>query len=311
MIDHRNLAGQELGRQIGPLHDALVHDLVLVLQVEPELERLDVLRGVEVDLLAVGAHQADAVGAVLQGEAGEAPLRRAGVERQTHALAVLIGQLLAVLHQLVPGRRRGVRIEAHLAEGVLVVVHDHRGALERDGVDAAINVGVQHKAVDEVIDERLSLRISGDQLVQRHGHLRIRHGEALRRQAHKQVRRVAALDGALDRGDGVVIVARVHGIHMDVRVLRVEVLRHRVNQRSRAAADVDREVHGQIERFRSRSHQAEHHDQGQESSYQFFHVQVSFSFIAILRPPSGSDYHRRDAKENFVFKIESFHFPFD
>ncbi len=166
VIDHRNLARQELGRQIGPLHDALVHDLVLVLQVEPELKRLDVLRGVEVDLLAVGAHQADAVGAVLQGEAGEAPLRGAGVERQAHALAVLIGQLQAVLHQLVPGRRRGVRIEAHLAEGVLVVVHDHRRALERDGVDAAIDIGVQHEAVDEVVDERLSLRVGGDQLVQ-------------------------------------------------------------------------------------------------------------------------------------------------
>ena len=260
-------------------------------------------------MLAVGAHQADAVGAVLQGEAGEAPLRGAGVERQAHALAVLIGQLQAVLNQLVPGRRRGVRIEAHLAEGVLVVVHDHRRALERDGVDAAIDIGVQHEAVDEVVDERLSLRVGGDQLVQRHGHLRVRHGEALRRQAHKQVGRVAALNGALDRGDSVVIVARVHGIHMDVRVLRVEVLRHRVNQRSRTAADVDREVHGQLKRFCDRSRQAEDHDQGQENSYQFFHVQVSFSFIAIFRPPTGSDYHRRDARRSALLKIESFHFP--
>ena len=306
MIDHRHFAGQELRRQIGPLHDALVHNLILVLQVEPELERFDVFGRIEVDVLAVRTHQADAVGAVLEREAGEAPLRGTGIQRQTDALALVVGQLFAVLDQLIPVLRRLFRIEANLAESVLVVEHDHRRALERDGVDAAIHIGVQHEAVDEIIHEGLTFRIGRNQIIQRHGHLRVRHGETLGRKAHEQIRRVAALNRALDRRNGIVVVAGVDGLNADIRVLRVEVLRHRVDQRGRAAADVDREVHGQVERFRDSGHQAENHNQRQKSAYQFFHCKVSFSFIAIFRPLPGLI----TTGKTRVSKIETFHFLF-
>ena len=274
MVDHGHLARQELGGQVGPLHDAGGHAHILVLQVQPQLERLDVFGGVEVDFLAVGAHQAHAVGAVLQGEAREGPLGGAGVERDAHAVAVFIGQLLGILDHFIPGGRRRLRIKPHFLKGILVVEHDHRGALEGDGVDAAVHVGVQHEAVDEVVHEGLAFGVGGDQVVQRHGHLGIGHGEALGGQAHEQVGRVAALDGGLDGRHRVVVVAGVDGLHLHIGVLGVEVGGHLVDELGRIAAYVDGEVHRKLQRlFRQggKDRGAYQRHEHEHESEKFFH----------------------------------------
>ena len=247
MIDHRHFASQELGGQIGPLHNAGGHALVFVLQVQPQLQRFDVFRRVKVYFFAVGAHQAHAVGAVLQGEAGESPLGGTGVKRNAYAVTVFVSKLLGVFHHFIPVLGRGFGIESNLGKGVLVVEHDHGGTLEGDGVDAAVHVGIQHESIDEVVYKRLSLGVGCDEVVQRHGHFGIGHSEALGGQAHKQVRRIAALNGGLNGRYGIIIVAGIYGLHLNIGVFRIKVCGHLVDEFGCISANVDGKVHRKLQ----------------------------------------------------------------
>ena len=65
VVNHGHFTCKELCGQVGPLYDSLCHAFILILEIQPELKRLHILRCIEIYTLAVFAHQVLSVGAVL------------------------------------------------------------------------------------------------------------------------------------------------------------------------------------------------------------------------------------------------------
>ena len=246
MINHSHFPCQKLGGKIGPLYDAGSHDLILVLQIEPELKSLNIPWGIKHDRLAVLCHQVLAVLAVLQAETGKGPLCGTGVQCKSYAIAVIIGQLLSVLHNLIPGCRRLLRIKAHFLEGILIIEHDHGASLERNGINLAVHIGILHESRKEIIDIFLAVRIRGNQVIQRHGHPGGSHGKTLGCQTYEHLRGSASLYSCLQLGHCIVIVAGIDRLYYDIRILCIKIITQILDQLRCGSAYIDRIVKGQM-----------------------------------------------------------------
>ena len=119
--------------------------------------------------------------------------------------------------------------------------------MEGNRINLSVHIGIQHKAIEEVVNIGLSLlSICRNQVIQRHRHTCGSHGKSLSRQAYKYIRRGSSLNGSLDFGHSVVVVSGIYGLHYDIRMLLVEVCADLLDQGSRRTSYVHRVVERQM-----------------------------------------------------------------
>ncbi len=184
--------------------------------------------GAEVDLggQAVPAVAVVAVfGVVLGGQLLDEPAVERGVEAVLlDRSALLDGELLGPLADLVERRRRLVRVEPGLLHGVGVHVEQRRRGVERHRPELALDRVV---AGDVGLDVRVLVELVGlDELVHRHDLLGVVHEARADVVDLHQRRRGLLLDGLLVRHDHLVVVALEHRLHGDLGVGLLEVLHH-------------------------------------------------------------------------------------
>ena len=239
---------QEVLAQGRPLDGALGHDPVGLAEIQPVFQRAHAAGRIEIGLVAGPVHQ-DLV--VLHGERAEHPVGIAG--RGDHdapaldpAGGVLLDQLFAHGRKLVPGRRRLVRIEPGVAEGVLVVVHDDGRALERDAPGLAAGLTVLHQGRVELVQPG-SLLVGLDDVVEGDDGVLLDQLVDVDREHDRELGRLAGLQRGQGLDAGVVVVARVDRLDLDVGVLLHEVGDQPVDDLGQRPADGHRIVHGKLD----------------------------------------------------------------
>jgi hypothetical protein len=240
---HGDLALEEILRRGAPLDDAFRVHLVLPRQVDPEPQRLDDARVVIGHLGAGLVGEDDVVlrRQRLEQPVGEARRRDLNAPADDVAGCIALGEPLGECDHLVPGRRRHLRIEAHLPEGILVPVLHDGGALEGDAPGLAAGAAVEHEALVEAVEPGLvGVR---HQLLEGHDGVLVDQREHVRREDDGELRRIAALERGDDLGDRVLVAAGIDGIDLDVRVRGREIGHHLVDDLGDRAADGDGIVH--------------------------------------------------------------------
>jgi len=248
MPHHGRGALEELLPQRAPVDGPLGHHLVLHGQVTPELHGLDHRRLVEVSPVAVLVHQ---FLTVLDAQRLEHPVgiaRGGDVEAPAGHVArgVLLGQFLGHGDHLVPGRRRLVRVQPHFLEGVLVVVHHDRGALERDSPGLALGLGVRHQGRVKGGEPLLVFR-GGGEIIEGDDDALIDQLENIDGEEHAELDRLVRLERGQRLHAGVVIVAGVDGLDLDVGVGFLEIGDHVVDDLGDRPADGHRVIHVKVD----------------------------------------------------------------
>ena len=242
------------------------HHAVDGAEVVPELQRLLGGRRVEVGHVAVAVHQHLVV---LHGQRAEHPVGIPG-RRNHHSpaldlLTALADKLLPGRDQIVPGRRRVLGIESGFPEGILVVVHDDGGALERDAPGLAPGHAVLHQRRVEGREPR-PLVIRLDDVVEGDDGVLLDQLVDVDREHDRQLGRLTALQRREGLDARVVVVAGVDCLDLDVRILAHEVRDQAVHDLGQRAADGDGVVHRQLHRLRDRREQqsrGQHQRRGQ------------------------------------------------
>ena len=219
--------------------------LVLARQVHPVGQRLDHLGLVVEGAVAVRVHED---GAGLRGKALEQPI---GETRRGHldaplrgrARSIGLGQLLREGELLGPTGGRLFRIEASLLEQLLVPVEHHGGALERRAPGLAAGLTVFHEGREKALQPLLVV-VALREVVEGNDRVVVDQREHVGGEDDGQRGRIAALVRGDQLDQGFLIGARIDRLHLDARILLLEVGRHRIDQLGDRPADGNGIVEG-------------------------------------------------------------------
>ena len=159
---------------------------------------------------------------------------------------VLLGQLLGHVPHLGPGGGSFFGVEAGSFEGVLVPVQNGGGALERNGVSLALELGVFHEGRIKRVHPSCVIR-GLDEVVHRHHSIFIGQQKQVGGQQNSRLRGVAAFDRRQDFGHGLLIVAGIDRLDLDARVFFLETGGVVVDDLGDWPADGDWKIHAHFD----------------------------------------------------------------
>ena len=160
-------------------------------------------------------------------------------------MGAVFRQLLAHRDHFVPGLRWAVGIQPGRAEHVLVVVGNDGRALERDAPGLALDPGVGHQRGVETVEPGLAV-IAFDQIIEGYNQSLFDQVIGIDREHDRQLRRLARVQRRQGTDTGIVVVAGIDRIDLDVRVGGFEVRDDPVDDFGQGTTDSNRIVHGQF-----------------------------------------------------------------
>ena len=238
---------------------------VLLVEVDPELQRAGHARLIECRLRAGRVHQ---LHIVRRGQALEQPIRKARRRNFDRPLAdvaggIALNEFLAVGDQFVPGVGRLVGIKSRRLERVLVPVHHDGRALERNTPGFIAGLAVRHEGRIERFRPRF-VGIGFQQIVERRDSVLVDQREHVGRQQHGDVRRLAALERRERLHQRVLVGAGIDRLDGDAGIFLLEVGDIAVDDLWNRPADGDRIIERQRDVF-CRRHGSQRHQGGADN----------------------------------------------